>query len=71
MKRKILLSKGFKEPEYTLKPIKSSKFAVLNKAESLRSLTMEEANAMNLKKWFSTKITIIVKITQLSLLNGV
>jgi len=50
MKRKILLSKGFKEPEYTLKPIKSSKFAVLNKAESLRSLTMEEANVMNLKK---------------------
>lgn len=50
MKRKILLCKGFKEPEYTSKPIKSSKFAVLKKAESLRTLTMEEANAMNLKK---------------------
>ena len=50
MKNKILLWKGFKEPEYTLKPIMSSKFAVLKKAESLRSLTMEEANAMNLKK---------------------
>ncbi len=58
MKRKILLSKGFKEPEYTLKSIKSSKFAVLKKAESLRSLTKEEANAMNLKKVENSYIRI-------------
>lgn len=50
MKRKIILSKGFKDPIYTLKSTKASKFAVLRKAERLRSLTTEEANKMRLKK---------------------
>ena len=50
MKRKIILSKGFKDPIYTKKATKASKFAVLRKAERLRSLTSEEANLLKLKK---------------------
>lgn len=50
MKRKIILSKGFKDPIYTIKATKASKFAVLRKAERLRSLTSEETNLMKLKK---------------------
>ena len=50
MKRKIVLSKGFKDPIYTKKATRASKFAVLKKAERLRSLTLEEANLLKLKK---------------------
>ena len=50
MRRKIMLEQGFEDPIFSLRPSKSSKFAVLKKAGRLRSLTMEEANAMNLKK---------------------
>ena len=50
MRRKILFQEGFKDPIYELKPKKSSKFAVLKKAEKLRSLTTEEAKMFHLKK---------------------
>jgi hypothetical protein len=49
-KRKIVLSNGFEDPVIVLKPTKSSKFAVLKKAEKLRSLTIEEAKSMKLEK---------------------
>ena len=42
--------KRFNDPIYKRRPMKSSEFAVIKKAGSLRSLTMEEANSMNLKK---------------------
>ena len=49
-KRKIMIDRGFNDPIYKRRPMKSSEFAVIKKAGSLRSLTMEEANSMNLKK---------------------
>lgn len=50
MKRKIIFAYGFNDGIYKVKDTKSSKFAVLKKAEKLRSLTTEEANSMHLKK---------------------
>lgn len=50
MRKKIVVKEGFKDDIYVLKPKKSSKFAVLKKADKLRSLTTEEAKSMNLKK---------------------
>lgn len=50
MKRKIVLQRGFEDQEYTLKPTRCSKFAVLKKADNLRSLTVDEAISMRLKK---------------------
>ena len=50
MRRKILIHKGLKDVCYTWKPLKLSKFAILKKADKLRSLTMEEAKSLRLKK---------------------
>jgi len=60
MKRKIILWKGFRDPIYTLKTVKSSKFAVLKKAERLRSLTEEEVKSMKLKKTDNNYINLFV-----------
>ena len=50
MRKKIVIEQGFKDDIYVLKPKKSSRFAVLKKADKLRSLTMEEAKSLRLKK---------------------
>jgi hypothetical protein len=58
MRRKIVLHKGFEDPIFILKSTKASKFAVLKKAESLRSLTLEEIHSMNLEKDENSYINI-------------
>lgn len=57
-RRKTIIHTGFKDPIYTMKPLKLSKFAVLKKAERLRPLSQEEAHSMNLEKVKNSYIKI-------------
>ena len=71
MRRKIILKPGYADEFFTLKPVKTSKLAVLKKAERLRSLTAEEAKSMKLEKidnsyiWLHFGSDIIVGTTNL------
>lgn len=56
MRKKILLYEGFKDEFCAFKSLKMSKFAVLKKAERLRSLTKEEAKSMHLKRTGNSSI---------------
>jgi len=57
---KTVIHTGFKDPIFTLKPLKLSKFSVLKKAEMLRSLTIEEARSMNLEKYEKSYINLFI-----------
>lgn len=59
-RRKTKLFTGFKDPFFTKKPLILSKFAVLKKAEKLRSLTIEEIRSMNLKKYEGSYIKLFI-----------
>ena len=59
-KRKTVIHTGFKDPIFTLKPLKLSKFAVLKRAEKLRSLTVEEIRSMKLKKYENNYIKLFI-----------
>jgi hypothetical protein len=59
-KRKAMIHTGFEDPIYTLKPLKLSKFAVLKKAENLRSLTIEEMRSKNLKEYDKSYIKLFI-----------
>ena len=57
---KTVIHNGFKDPIFTLKPLKLSKFAVLKRAEKLRSLTVEEIRSMKLKKYEGSYIKLFI-----------
>ncbi len=59
-RRKIIIHTGFKEPVFTLQPLKLSKFAVLKKAEKLSSLTIEVIRSMKLKKYEKKYIKLFI-----------
>jgi hypothetical protein len=59
-RRKTILFTGFKDPIFTKKPLILSKFAVLKKAEKLRSLMIEETRSMNLKKYEGNYIKLFI-----------
>ena len=59
-RRKTILFTGFKDPIFTKKPLILSKFAVLKKAEKLRSLMTEEIRSMNLKKYEGNYIKLFI-----------
>ena len=59
-KRKTVIHTGFKDPIFTLKPLKLSKFAVLKRADMLRSLTVEEIRSMKLKKYENNYIKLFI-----------
>ncbi len=59
-RNKILLKTGFKDPIFTKKPLKLSKFAVLKRADMLRPLTVEEIRSMKLKKYENNYIKLFI-----------
>ena len=59
-RRKTILFTGYKDPIFTKKPLILSKFAVLKRADMLRSLTVEEIRSMKLKKYENNYIKLFI-----------